>query len=108
MNSVAEETICEILPWDSQFFGFAIGRVRSDTLTDGQLKEVDRWSRDEKVAGLYFLARADSPGTIELVENAGFRLVDIRVTLEYINSATNPITFPKISEARTRPAKTED
>jgi dTDP-4-amino-4,6-dideoxy-D-galactose acyltransferase len=108
MRSVAGESVCEILPWDSQFFGFSIGRVRGDTLTYDQLVEVDRWSRKEKVAGLYFLARADSPDTIEVVQNAGFRLVDIRITLEHKNDDANFTNLPKISEAGARAARLED
>jgi len=73
---------CELLPWDTDFFGCRIARVCGDTLRQEQAVQVDDWSRSHQVRGLYFLARADDPTTIQTTEQHGFGLVDIRVTLE--------------------------
>jgi dTDP-4-amino-4,6-dideoxy-D-galactose acyltransferase len=107
MSLVMQEALAELLPWDSEFFGFSIGRVRGDTLDENQLAEIDRWSRSEAVTALYFLARPDDPGTIHTVENGGFRLVDIRVTFEY-KFEPKSVPRPNSDEPRTRAAKQED
>ncbi|HEX3855800.1 MAG TPA: GNAT family N-acetyltransferase [Verrucomicrobiae bacterium] len=73
---------CELLPWDTEFFGFRIARVCGDTLKMEQVVKIDDWSRSNRVRGLYFLSRADDPATIQTAEQHGFGLVDIRVTLE--------------------------
>jgi dTDP-4-amino-4,6-dideoxy-D-galactose acyltransferase len=73
---------CELLPWDSNFFQFRIARVHGNTLDDARAREVEAWSRSERVRCLYFLARADCPDTIKTAEKNGFGLVDVRVTFE--------------------------
>jgi dTDP-4-amino-4,6-dideoxy-D-galactose acyltransferase len=75
-------TSCELLPWDSEFFGCRIARVCGDTLKKEQAAQIDDWCRSNRVLGLYFLARADDPATIQTAEQHGFGLVDIRVTFE--------------------------
>jgi dTDP-4-amino-4,6-dideoxy-D-galactose acyltransferase len=73
---------CEVLAWDSEFFGCRIGRLEGGRLDRGLLAEVDAWCRAEAIDCLYFLAGAGDPATAALAEEAGFRLVDLRVTLE--------------------------
>jgi ribosomal protein S18 acetylase RimI-like enzyme len=55
-----------------------IGRVLADTLDPAR---VDAWAREREVDCVYFLAR-DEPGEAARAEQAGFRLVDVRVELE--------------------------
>lgn len=74
---------CELLAWDTNFFGFRIARVRGDALTPERVREINEWCKQNQVACLYFLARADDALTTRLAEDNGFRLVDIRVTLAY-------------------------
>jgi len=73
---------CELLPWDTDFFGCRIARVNGDTLKRESTMQIDSWCRKNNVRGLYFLSRADDQSTIETAEHHGFRLVDIRVTFE--------------------------
>jgi dTDP-4-amino-4,6-dideoxy-D-galactose acyltransferase len=54
-----------------------IGRVLGVGL---EPERVDAWAQDESVACLYFLAR-DDLGTASAAEEAGFRLMDVRVEL---------------------------
>jgi dTDP-4-amino-4,6-dideoxy-D-galactose acyltransferase len=54
-----------------------IGRVLDDRL---DAAAVDRWAHEHEVACLYFLSR-DEPGAAATAEDAGFRLVDVRVEL---------------------------
>ena len=55
-----------------------IGRVAGERL---DATAVDRWADANDVACLYFLAR-DEPGAAATAEDAGFRLVDVRVELD--------------------------
>lgn len=66
-----------LLDWDTEFWGMRIGRV-----LDGRLEpeRVDEWARRQSVACLYFLAR-DEPGAAAVAEEAGFRLMDVRLEL---------------------------
>lgn len=73
---------CEFLPWDSEFFGLRVGRVIRRSLDPGYLDAVRRWRREQDVACLYFLASSDDPSTVRLAEDAGFRLVDVRITFQ--------------------------
>ncbi len=74
---------CEILDWDTNFFGFRIARVRGDVLTLERVRQIDAWCRDAGVHCLYFLSRADEANTTRLAEDNGFRLVDVRMTFGY-------------------------
>jgi dTDP-4-amino-4,6-dideoxy-D-galactose acyltransferase len=73
---------CEHLPWDSDFWGGTIGRVRGHTLSEKLREQIEGWARACDVSCLYFLARSDDPQTTRLAEDAGFHLVDIRLTLD--------------------------
>jgi dTDP-4-amino-4,6-dideoxy-D-galactose acyltransferase len=79
MNENREDP-CELLTWDSEFWGFPIARVRGCTLTPERLLSIDRWCASRSIACLYFLATFDDPTTVRCAEDGGFRLVDCRVT----------------------------
>ena len=107
--SNAKPEPCEILEWDSDFFGFRIARVRGDILTAEPARNVDAWCRKEKVRCLYFLSRADDPETTRLAEDNGFRMVDIRVTLKLkISGMVGEIGRRRRVEATIRPACSQD
>jgi len=77
----------EILPWDSQFFGFKVGRVLLKNPAAEELAEAVLQANRGGIVCLYWLADcadslASSPAT-----TCGFRLVDIRVTFEHALSA---------------------
>ena len=80
MESLAEP--CELLPWDSKFFGFPVARVLGDILTTDHSDAIERWCEEREIQCLYFLARSDDAGTVALAEARGFHLVDVRMTLE--------------------------
>lgn len=100
---------CELLPWDSDFFRFRIGRVHGDTLDDNQAEEIEEWALTENVRCLYFLARADCPATIRNAERFGFNLVDIRVTLQRDIRVPQDLVRPQpASDFVIRPFRVED
>ena len=71
---------CELLPWDSKFFGITIARVRADTLTPGSRAAIERWCLAREVRCLYFIARPDDSQTVKLAETDGYHLADVRMT----------------------------
>jgi ribosomal protein S18 acetylase RimI-like enzyme len=98
---------CELLPWDSEFFGRSIGKVISETLNEEQAARIDQWAHREKIACLYFLARSECRRSIQAAECSGFDLVDIRSTFEHahLDSLTATQTIREIS---IRPSQPED
>lgn len=80
MNENREEP-CELLTWDSEFWGFPIARVRGRTLTPERLREIDRRCQARSIACLFFLATFDDPMTVRSAEQGQFHLVDTKVTL---------------------------
>lgn len=81
MTTSAE--VCEFLDWDTNFFGYRIGRVTGHSLTDQLIKDIDKWVLDNRIDCLYFLAENDTPSTSLLARQFGFELVDVRLTYEY-------------------------
>ncbi|HEV2320412.1 MAG TPA: GNAT family N-acetyltransferase [Verrucomicrobiae bacterium] len=80
--STADSEACEFLPWDTEFFGCRIARVRGDTLTAQTVAQVDNWSRCHRIQGLYFLSCSNDPASVRTAEQHGFQLVDVRLTFE--------------------------
>ncbi|MBN1810219.1 MAG: GNAT family N-acetyltransferase [Anaerolineae bacterium] len=73
---------CEFLEWDSDFFGHRIARVVGHRLDQRRVEAILEWCRARSIECLYFLADSDDRETVELAEDHGFRLVDVRVVLE--------------------------
>jgi len=74
----------EILPWDSEFFGFRIGRLRAESLTPALASDAKQWCRANDVSCLYFLGEGeptDGPEGFHVAE--GFHVVDERVTFRW-------------------------
>lgn len=69
----------EELAWDSEHFGFKIGRV---TQCSADIPErAVRWATARSMDCLYLLVDSQDAETLRAAAAAGFRLVDIRVTL---------------------------
>lgn len=71
--------LCTFLPWDTEFFGFRIGRANSSVLTTGALSEILRWGATERIRCLYFSADGESAETLALAATGGFQFVDARL-----------------------------
>ncbi len=56
--------------------------MRGGRLAPETLAAIERWVAREGIECLYFLADPGDPETAPLAEESGFRLVDLRVTLE--------------------------
>jgi dTDP-4-amino-4,6-dideoxy-D-galactose acyltransferase len=79
---MSDADLCELLPWDSTFFGFPIARIRGHTLTAQSADAIDAWCREHRIKCLYFIARPDDPTTVEIAEQHGYHLADVRLTFE--------------------------
>lgn len=100
----ARERLCERLAWDSQFFGFNIGRLWGNRLTPARAREATRWCRDNAIQCLYFLADSDNPATHDSAADAGFRVVDVRCT--YVCDL--PSWHPAVDSPAVRPYEPAD
>ena len=78
---------CEILEWDSSFFGIRIARLNVRRLTAATMTALDNWALKNQIKCVYFLCEATDVGSIVLAEQHGFHLADIRMTLETSLSA---------------------
>jgi dTDP-4-amino-4,6-dideoxy-D-galactose acyltransferase len=73
---------CQLLPWDSDFFGKRIGRAIVHRLSPETVEAIVKWCETHAIECLYFLADSDHMETVRLAEDNGFRFVDIRVSLQ--------------------------
>lgn len=78
------ETIepCQFLSWDTNFFGHRIARATVHQLSPQTVEAILEWCETQAIECVYFLADSDHAETVRLAEDYGFRLVDIRVTLQ--------------------------
>ena len=106
MTAAGVEVGCRLLDWDSEFFGFRIARVEPSALRDGAASAVDEWCASHGVACAYLLAGADDQATCDVVQSSGFRLVDVRVTLESVGAPSPPSTGPTVRAARPEDVET--
>lgn len=72
----------QFLDWDSSFFERRVARLDGNRVTTEALEEVTAACMEQKIDCLYSLVGAEETGTTKLLEEQGFHLVDIRVTLD--------------------------
>ena len=51
--------LCQLLPWDTAFFGLSIGRISNPRATAAELETALVWCRKQSVECLYFLVDGD-------------------------------------------------
>src|ERR1700722_19618897 len=73
---------CEYLDWDSEFFGRRIARLTAPRLTEKSIADIDAWCGAHRIECLYFLADSTDRRTTKLAQENGFRLTDVRITLD--------------------------
>lgn len=71
-----------VLPWDSDFFGFPVARLAGSSLHESQLPAIESWCRAQRVRCLYFLADGSSPDTLKAAHAGGFQFADMRMVFE--------------------------
>ena len=74
------DALCQIVEWDSRFFGLNIGRLNPERPSVRNVEEALVWSREQNIQCLYALVVPDDP-VCNVLEAKGFAHVDDRVTL---------------------------
>jgi len=87
---------CRFLDWDSNHFKLRIARVEEGRLTSDRLKEVIAWCVAERIDCVYFLAEPGDVAGGRMAEDAGFRRVDVRVTMDRQNVAPAGAIHPDL------------
>ena len=97
-------TPCSLLEWDSAFFGFRVGQVVGDTLSETGGQAALEWSRTHAVRCLYFLADANSRDAAEVAYQLHFKMVDVRVQLSLEAGLCNTAAVPECELRTVRPS----
>jgi dTDP-4-amino-4,6-dideoxy-D-galactose acyltransferase len=74
--------VCELLEWDTQFFGVRVARIAGHHLDDAGARHALNWCAAERIDCLYFLANAESAESVAAAEAHGFGLKDVRLTYQ--------------------------
>ena len=105
MSEANNDEPCEMLPWDTDFFGFPIARVKKPYLITDMAEPIDAWCRANRVRCLYVnLASFGAFPAANVAEEMGFRLVDVKQTMLHMPGRVSPPPHASII----RPARTED
>jgi dTDP-4-amino-4,6-dideoxy-D-galactose acyltransferase len=83
--------IIKRLPWDSDFFGFPVARLRPCCVDTAVLNKALAWCDENGIRCLYYLAASDDPPSLAAAQAVGMQFVDVRLTLE--QSLTNRQTW---------------
>lgn len=73
---------CQVLDWDTEFFGFRIARLTGTPRSSVEMRAVLDWCTAERVRCLYYLAPSDDADVMRIADEHRFGFVDIRLTLE--------------------------
>jgi len=84
--------ICTYLDWDTEFFGYRIGRVNSHQISHETAREIDEWASDQAIDCLYFLCASDDPLSTQIAEDNNYHLMDVRITFQQKLSSDNQET----------------
>ena len=103
----AHEPGCHIVEWDSEFFGRRIARIDPAHAAVVGMAAADAWCADHRIDCVYLLADANDQSTCDNAQAHGFRLVDVRVTLEAVPSAS-ATPMPRTDGPMIRPVRADD
>jgi dTDP-4-amino-4,6-dideoxy-D-galactose acyltransferase len=105
---IAQNDYCKYLEWDSSFFGFPIARVLVDIKSSLINNKIDNWAKDNKVRCLYYLCDANNTECTEIAEDNGYRLRDLRTTLEWSSKFAQKAFLPVTSSISIRSYEKHD
>ena len=72
---------CRRLQWDSEFFGFPIGKLEGKNPGRLQIGAFLRWRAASDFRCIYYLVPCDDVASINMTRTLRFQYVDLRVTL---------------------------
>jgi ribosomal protein S18 acetylase RimI-like enzyme len=88
------DPLCQIVEWDSRFFGLKIGRLNPARPSLLDVEESLRWAREHSARCLYALIDSDDPGCVRALEEQAFVRVDERVTLAAHTANRQDVRIP--------------
>lgn len=97
--------LVEPLAWDSEFFGFAIGRVDLNGATDESLRAIEAEATERAIVCLYGAIDAGEEATPYLAQTFGHRLVEVAQTFSRPNL---PFAPPRPSSSVVRAGTPDD
>jgi dTDP-4-amino-4,6-dideoxy-D-galactose acyltransferase len=80
-NILDKNSFC-LVPWDSKFWGFPVGKVKGNTLNQKKRQDLLQWHALNKIRCIYFAAEGSDAETLRQAYLAGFQFVDVRVDLQ--------------------------
>ena len=98
--------ICRRLEWDSDFWGFGCAKVEGENLPRDQIRAIDAWCGANDITFLQYLAPQGDTASARVAEEAGFHLVDERVTLRC--SVTSGSSDASVPDVELRPGNMQD
>jgi len=103
----SKEPRLRYLDWDSKFFSVRIARIEDRFLTPLAAEFVDEWCKTHSIDCLYFLSDSGDPASTRAAEDAGYRFLDVRLTLHRSVAASSPVG-PETSSVQIRQATAAD
>lgn len=73
---------CILLKWDSQHWGFPVGRLQGSYLSLKRAGKAFNWCKKHRVRCLYFAAAGSCAQTLAQAKKMGFQYVDVKLVLE--------------------------
>ena len=105
--SVPDEP-CRELTWDTAWWGFPTARVNSPPGDEADVLAIDAWCLRNRIRLLYFLCPSEDVAAAQRAESSGFRIVDVRVTLEHRAPGPRAIHDPGPEGVQLRLADADD
>ncbi|MFN8308774.1 MAG: GNAT family N-acetyltransferase [Chitinophagales bacterium] len=90
--------LVKLLPWDSNFFGMAVGYVSSRNLTENIYNKVNGFVKQHHIRLLEYLCNCHDRESVKVAEQHRFQFTDIRLTFD---CNTSPQPTPQLPEGFT-------
>ncbi len=104
---MSSSTPCRLLEWDSRFFKQRIASFDDAPLDRARLEGGLRWCREHAIDCVYLLCAADDAATTRAAQEQGFRVVDVRVTLDVVLQSEREPARERTTDL-VRPARASD
>lgn len=88
-----------LLPWDTEFFGFRVGRLHARRLTPATQATALAWAAAERLRCVYFFADPTCATTIACAHAGGFKFVDVRMDFAATLAANAGEPDPRLRDA---------
>lgn len=76
------DRVCNLLDWDTQFFGFRVARAVISPQNDEDMERIIKWCYEHKIRCLYLLIALEDREGLYVAQEHRCLVTDIRLTLE--------------------------